>query len=163
MKSPSKAKKWRSNDKTDRSGNKRQKQQNHDSPPHSPRVVRLQFGVAYLLKFGVCVPTSATLAMNKLFCFVDAGIHTVHIAALGTGDFCFVDSHTFHFLLKFFSAAFFQTQRTPYFMDSDFSFCHLYDRFFRYVPALFSRFCTIRSITGEYSGIVATFFRLFCG
>ena len=108
MKSPSKAKKWRSNDKTDRSGNKRQKQQNHYSPPHSPRVVRLQFGVAYLLKFGVCVPTSAALAMNKLFCFVDAGIHTVHITALGTGDFCFVDSHTFHFLLKFFLLHFFK-------------------------------------------------------
>ena len=46
-------------------------------------------------------------------------------------------------------------------MVSDFLFFHFYDRFFRYIPALFCRFSYDTICNCEHSGRDQHFFRLF--
>ena len=97
-----------------RNKKKKQKKSQCYYPCRTPFGIWFQFRYTQLLHGRICPPFSAADTFDVFAVAVNSGIDLIFASAPGTMDFCFVDCHTFLISLLFFSAAFFQTQSTPY-------------------------------------------------
>ena len=137
-----------------------QKIKNHRNRRIDPGIW-FQLLCTQFLQLRICPPFSAADTFNAFAVAVNSGIDLIFASAPGTMDFCFVDCHTFLISLLFFSAAFFQTQSTPYLwflIFHFFTFMTDFSGMFRLFSAVFRM---TRSATVNIREGIKIFFSLF--